>query len=114
MKSKVEPMLSTLIEICNGLSCYNVLSLIRANSDIFYAVFCPSKVFTWMYEMFQQLIKQIFSKNGSNKRNAEVSVYKYFIDLVEYIFMDVEIQLFWLITYEMFVTQHKDELYNSC
>ena len=94
MKSKVEPMLSTLSEICNGLSCYNVLSLIRVNSDIFLAVFCPSKVFTWTYEMFQQLIKPIFSENGSNKRNAEVYVYKYFIDMVEYIFMDGEIQLF--------------------
>ena len=52
MKSKVEPMLSTLSKICNGLSCYNVLSLVRANRDIFYAVFCPSKVFTWAYEMF--------------------------------------------------------------
>ena len=52
MKSKVEPMLSTLSEICNGLSRYNVLSLVRANRDIFYAVFCPSKVFTWAYEMF--------------------------------------------------------------
>ena len=94
MKSKVEPMLSTLGEICNGLSCYNFLSLIRVNSDIFFAVFCPSKVFTWTYEMFQQLIKPIFSENGSNKRNAEVYVYKYFIDMVEYIFMDGEIQLF--------------------
>ena len=94
MKSKVEPMLSTLGEICNGLSCYNVLSLIRVNSDIFFAVFCPSKVFTWTYEMFQQLIKPIFSENGSNKRNAEVYVYKYFIDMVEYIFMYGEIQLF--------------------
>ena len=94
MKSKVEPMLSTLSEICNGLSCYNVLSLIRANSDIFYAVFCPSKVFTWTYEMFQQLIKPILSENGSNKRNTELCAYKYFIDMVEYISMDGEIQLF--------------------
>ena len=94
MKSKIQPIISTLSEICHGLSCCNVLSLIRANSDIFYAVFCPSKVFTWTYEMFQQLIKPIFSENGSNKRNAEVCVYKYFIDMVEHIFMDGEIQLF--------------------
>ena len=94
MKSKVEPMLSTLGEICNGLSCCNVLSLIRVNSDIFFAVFCPSKVFTWTYEMFHELIKPIFSENGTNKRNAEVYVYKYFIDMVEYIFMDSEIKLF--------------------
>ena len=67
MKSKVEPMLSTLSEICNGLSSYNVLSLIRANSDIFYAVFCPSKVFTWTCEIFQQRIKPIFSENGSTQ-----------------------------------------------
>ena len=38
MKSKVKPMLSMLREICNGLNC-----LIRANSDVFYAAFCPSK-----------------------------------------------------------------------
>ena len=94
MKSKVEPMLSTLSEICNGLSCCNVLNLIRANSDIFYAVLCPSKVFTWTYEMFQQLVKPIFSENRSNKRSAYVCVCKYFIDIVEYIFMDGEIQLF--------------------
>ena len=74
------------------------MSLTRANSDIFYAVFCPSKVFTWTYEMFQQLIKPIFSENDSNKRNSEVCVYKYFIDMLEYIFMNGEIQLFWLIT----------------
>ena len=48
--------------------------------------------------MFRQLIKPIFSENGSNKRNVEVCVYKYFIDMLEYIFMDGEIQLFWLIT----------------
>ena len=94
MKSKVQPMLSTFSEICNGSSSYNVLSLIRANSDIFYALFCSSKVFTWTYEMFQQLIKPIFSENCSNKRNAEVCVYKYFIDMVEYIFLDGEIQLY--------------------
>ena len=74
MKLKVEPMFSRLNEICNGLSCYNVLTLIRANSDTFYAVFCSSKVFTWTYEMFQQLVKPIFSENGSNKRYAEACV----------------------------------------
>ena len=79
MKSKVEPMLSTLGEICNGLSYYNVLSLVRANSNIFYAVLCPSKVFTKTYKMFQQLIKPILSENGSNKRNEEVCVYKYLL-----------------------------------
>ena len=75
MKSKVEPMLSTLSEICNGLSCYNVLSLIRVNSDIFYAVFCPSKVFTWTYEMFQQLIKPIYSVKIAPTKGTQKCVY---------------------------------------
>ena len=69
MKSKVEPMLPTLSEICNGLSCCNVLSLIRGNSDVFCAAFCSSKVFTWTYKMFQQLLKSIFSENCHNKMN---------------------------------------------
>ena len=74
MKSKVESMLATLSEICNRLICYNVLSLIRANSDLFYAVCCPVKVFTLTYKVFQQLIKPIFSENASKKRNVEVYV----------------------------------------
>ena len=81
MKSKVESMLATLNEICNRLICYNVLSLIRANSDLLYAACCPIKVFTLTYKMFQQLIKPIFSENAANKRNAEVYVYKYFYSI---------------------------------
>ena len=43
--------------------------------------------------MFQLLIKPIFSENDSNKRNTEVCVCKYFIDMIECILMDGEIQL---------------------
>ena len=43
--------------------------------------------------MFQQLLKPIFSENGFNKRKTEACVYKYFIDMVECIFIDREIQL---------------------
>ena len=61
-------MLTTLSEIFKGLCCYNVLSLIRANSDI---VFCPGRVFNWTYEMFQKLIKKYSVKMAPAKETQK-------------------------------------------
>ena len=46
IKSKVEPLLSAVNEINNGLTCYSLLNIMRENRDLFCSVFCPSNVFT--------------------------------------------------------------------
>ena len=47
VKSKDEPLLPTLTEICAGLACYGSLNLVKENSAIFYQIFCPGGLFTW-------------------------------------------------------------------
>ena len=88
MKSKIEPLLSALSEINIGLTCYNLLNIIKDNGDLFYSVFCPSNVFTWTHEIFQKIITLRFSYAGLNKKIVEMNVYKFFLDMVECIFMD--------------------------
>ena len=64
MKSKIESLLLALSEINNGLTCYNLLDIIRENGDLFYPVFClfcPSNVFTWTHVIIQKIITPRFS-----------------------------------------------------
>ena len=56
MKLKVEPLLSALSEVSNGLTCYGLLNIIRENGDLFCSVFCPSNVLTRTHEVFQKII----------------------------------------------------------
>ena len=85
MKSKIESLLLALSEINNGLTCYNLLNIIRENGDLFYPVFClfcPSNVFTWTHVIIQKIITPRFSDAGSNKKIVEMNVYKFFLDMV--------------------------------
>ena len=87
LKSKIGPLPSALSDINNGLTCYNLLNIKRENGDLFYSVFCPSNVFTWTHEIFQKIITPRFSNTESNKKIVEINVYKFFLDMVECIFM---------------------------
>ena len=54
MKSKTKAVLFALIEINNGLTCYNLLkNLLKI--DIYFTVFCPSDVLTLTHEVFRKL-----------------------------------------------------------
>ena len=88
MKSKIEPLLSALNEINNGLTCYNLLNLIRENGDLSNSVFFPSNVFAWTHEIFQKIPTPRFSDAGPNKKIVQMNVCKFFLDMVECIFMD--------------------------
>ena len=73
MKSKIEPLQSALREINNGLTCYNLLNIIRENGDLFYSVYStPSNAFTWIHHIFQESITPIFSDADSNKKIVEM------------------------------------------
>ena len=101
VKSKVEPLLPTLTEICAGLACYGFLNLVKENSAIFYLIFCASGLFTWTYEIFMKVLKPKFSENGSNKFRVEQSVYKDF-------------QYFHQFFFFLFNIQCKDHYSNCC
>ena len=73
MKSKIEPLQSALREINNGLTCYNLLNIIRENGDLFYSVYStPSNTFTCIHQIFQKSITPIFSDADSNKKIVEM------------------------------------------
>ena len=42
----------------------------------------------WDFESFTDMLKPVFSDDGSNKKVREVTVYKRFDDLVERCFLD--------------------------
>ena len=88
VKSKLEPLLPTLTEICDSLRCYNFLDQIKENSEIYHHVFCPSEMFSWTYDIFLKIVKPSFSESGSNKKNVEETVFKSLIHMVECIFMN--------------------------
>ena len=88
MKSKIEPLLSALFGINNGLTRYNLLNIIRENGDLFYSVFCPSNVFTRTHKIFQKIITTRFSDAGSHKKIVEMNVYKFFLDMVVFSAID--------------------------
>lgn len=90
MKSKVEPLTMSLMQIRDGLQCYNLLNIIKEHSDLFFHIFCPSKIFKWDFQSVAEKLRPVYSEDGSNRKNAEVTVYKLFIDFVESCFFDGE------------------------
>ena len=71
MKSKIEPLLSALSEVNNGLTCYNLLNIIRENGDLFYSVFCPSNVFTWTHKIFQKISTPRLSEQARTRKSLK-------------------------------------------
>ena len=86
MKSKVEPLLSAVNEINNGLTCYSLLNIMTENRD---SALCFVQVTSLHEHMrFSRKLSPRFSEAGSNKKTVEMNVYKFFLDMVECIFMD--------------------------
>ena len=88
IKTKVEPLMTALTEIANGLSCYNMLALLKENVKLFEPVFCPSSLLVWEYEDFVDILSPEFSEEGTTKRYTEVNIYKLLIDFIESCFCD--------------------------
>lgn len=94
IKFKVEPMLSMLNEVIAGLSCYNLISVMREQPLLFEHVFCISKDFQWKLDSFVSCLRPQFGELGSNKRTSEVATYKAFLDFVEECFEDGKYSIF--------------------
>ena len=104
IKSKVEPLLTSINELSAGLETYNLLTNIKENRQIFAPLFCPSYIFHWDYDTLHGCLKAEFSEMGTNKRAVEVNIFKLFTDFVECCFMDgiytFLINLYWGATTE--------------
>ncbi len=90
-----------LNEIIAGLSCYNVINVMREQPLLFEHVFCISKEFQWKLDCFVSYLRPEFSEIGSNKRTLELGTYKALLDFVEECFEDGKYSIFHLFTHKM-------------
>ena len=83
-------------EITNGLTCFNMLDVLKSNIRLFKKAFCPSAILDWTQEKFVECLMPEFSEEESNKKRTEVNTVKSFIDFVEAVFQDGNNFILWL------------------
>ena len=88
--------MTLLHEITNGLTCFNMLDVLKSKVRLFEKAFCPSIILDWTHEEFLECLMLEFSKEEKNKKRTEVNTYKYFIDFVKAVFQDGNIFILWL------------------
>ena len=70
----------------HGLSCYDLMDVIKQKAEVLRPVFTKIGTFTWHYDTFVQSLKPKFREEGVNKKTVEVTTYKAFLDVIEYCF----------------------------
>ena len=80
---KIEPYVTFMEGLMQGLEVYNLLGQMRANPDIFKMIFCYSETMLWTYEIFIDNLKVDFAENGSNRKQSQLSCYRIFIDMCD-------------------------------
>ena len=73
-------MLDQMIE---GLRSFGVLECIKKHPDLLQPVFTKSSIFSVNAETFLESMQGEFSEPGSNTKEAEVNMYKFFVDYIE-------------------------------
>ena len=86
LKEKLQPLLPVMEQLTNGLQTYNLLTVIRHSSSLFYHVFCGSSCLNWTYEKFENFAEPQFSEDGSSKKKSEIDIFKCLMESVEAIF----------------------------
>jgi hypothetical protein len=74
------PMLDQMVE---GLRSFGVLGCIKQNAKLLKPVFTNYATFKVQAEIFLENIVGDFSETGSNFKEVEVNIFKYFSDYVE-------------------------------
>ena len=71
-------MLDQMIE---GLRSFGVLQCIKKHPDLLQPVFAKSSIFSVNAETFLESMQGEFSEPGSNTKEAEVNIYKFFVTI---------------------------------
>lgn len=78
--SKKMPMLDQMIE---GLRSFGMLECIKENAELLEPVFGNSTIFSVNAETFIESVCGEFSESGSNAKDVEINIYKFFTDYIE-------------------------------
>ena len=73
-------MLDQMIE---GLRSFGVLECIKKHAGLLQPVFAKSSIFSVNAETFLESMQGEFSEPGSNAKEAEINIYKFFVDYIE-------------------------------
>lgn len=88
--------MTSLHEIRNGLTCFNMTYVLKPNIWLFEKAFCQSTILDWTEEEFVQCLMPEFSEEESNKKRTEVNTHKPFINFAEAVFQDGKSFILWL------------------
>ena len=78
--SKLLPMLN---QIMDGLRCLGTLDLVKERPNVLEPVFVECGCFLLTPDEFLDVVTGQFSEIGSNNREREVDIFKFFNDYVE-------------------------------
>lgn len=73
-------MLDQMIE---GLRSFGMLECIKENAELLEPVFGNSTIFSVNAETFIESVCGEFSESGSNAKDVEINIYKFFTDYIE-------------------------------
>ena len=73
-------MLNQMIE---GLRSFGMLECIKENAELLEPVFAKSTIFSVKAETFLETTRGEFSESGSNTKEVEINIYKFFSDYIE-------------------------------
>ena len=73
-------MLDQMIE---GLRSLGMLECIRENAELLEPVFAKAIIFSANAEIFLETMLGEFSESGSNSKESEINIYKYFSDYIQ-------------------------------
>ena len=73
-------MLDQMIE---GLRSFDVLECIKKHADLLQPVFAKSSIFSVNAKTFLESMQGEFGEPGSNAKEAEINIYKFFVDYIE-------------------------------
>ena len=62
IKDKIKPVMTSLHEITNGLTCFNTLDALKSNIRLFGKAFCKSPTLHWTQEEFVECLMPQFGK----------------------------------------------------
>ena len=72
-----------LDQIIEGLRSFGVLECIKKNAELLEPVFPKSTIFSADAQSFLESLCGEFSESGSNNKQLEINIFKYFQDYIE-------------------------------
>ena len=72
IKAKIKPLSPEIDTVCQRLSCYGLMDVMKQNAEVFRPVFTNIGTFTLHYDTFVRLLKPKFSEEGGEDTRINI------------------------------------------